>query len=159
MPVTAKKIRFYKCRIFPEFAKRVYSSTRCVFGFKLHLAFDERGKIVVFHLLDGSRHDVKEAENLLRGCIGTAIGDKGYCSSQVRERLERAGLRFVAPARTNMKNRNTEEEKGLLRKRNLVERVIGKLKRLIGDNFSRFRAWGAVLAIIAIGILMLNLGV
>ncbi|MDR2677220.1 MAG: transposase, partial [Puniceicoccales bacterium] len=38
----------------------------------------------------------------------------GYCSSQVRERLERAGLRFITPARTNMKNRNTEEEKGLL---------------------------------------------
>jgi hypothetical protein len=58
-----------------------------------------------------------------------------------------------------MKNRNTEEEKGLLRKRNLVERVIGKLKRLVGDNFSRFRAWGAVRATIAIGILMLTLGV
>ncbi|MDR2677173.1 MAG: hypothetical protein LBB26_01235 [Puniceicoccales bacterium] len=37
--------------------------------------------MVAFRLTDGSRHDVKEAENLLRGCIGTAIGDKGYCSS------------------------------------------------------------------------------
>jgi hypothetical protein len=58
-----------------------------------------------------------------------------------------------------MKNRNTEEGKGLLRKKNLVERVIGKLKRLVGENFSRFRVWEAVRATIAIGILMLNLGV
>ncbi|MDR2677627.1 MAG: transposase [Puniceicoccales bacterium] len=75
-----------------------------------------------------------------KGGIGTAIGDKGYRSSQVRERLERAGLRFITPARTGMKNRNTEEEKGPFRKRNLVERVVGKLKRLVGDNFLRFRA-------------------
>jgi hypothetical protein len=154
-----ENVRFYNCRLFPEFAKWAHSSTRCVFGFKLHLAIDERGKIIAFRLTDGSRHDIKEAENLLRGRIGTAIGDKGYCSNQVRERLNQAGLRFITPARTNMKNGNTEEEKALLRKRNLVERVIGKLKRLVGDSFSRFRAWGAVRATIAIGILALNLGV
>jgi IS5 family transposase len=154
-----ENVRFYNCRLFPEFAKWAYSSTRCVFGFKLHLAIDERGKVIAFCLTDGSRHDIKEAENLLRGCIGTAIGDKGYRSSQVRERLEYAGLRFITPARTGMKNRNPEEEKGPFRKRNLVERVIGKLKRLVGDNFSRFRVWEAVRATIAIGILMLNLGV
>ncbi|MDR2677288.1 MAG: transposase, partial [Puniceicoccales bacterium] len=63
-----ENVRFYNCRLFPEFAKWAYSSTRCVFGFKLHLAFDERGKIVAFRLTDGNRHDVKEAENLLRDC-------------------------------------------------------------------------------------------
>jgi transposase len=152
-----ESVRFYNCRLFPEFAGWAYSSTRRVFGFKLHIAIDEHGKIVAFRLTNGGRHDIKEAENLLRGRIGTAIGDKGYCSAQVKERLAQDGLRFVTHARRNMKNGNTEEEKGLLRRRNLVERVFGKLKRLIGDSFSRFRAWGAVQATIAIGILTLNL--
>ncbi|MDR2677795.1 MAG: hypothetical protein LBB26_04555 [Puniceicoccales bacterium] len=105
-------------------------------------------------LADGSRHDIKDAENLLRGCIGTAIGDKCHSSSQVRNRLKQVGLRFITPART--KNRNTEKGKGLLRKRNLVKYGIGKF---VEDGFSRFRAWQAVQATIAIDILMLNLEV
>jgi hypothetical protein len=38
-----------------------------------------------------------------------------------------------------MKNGNTEEEKNILKQRSLVERVFLKLKRLVGDSFSRFR--------------------
>jgi transposase len=153
-----ENVRFYSRRLFPKFAGWAHSSTRCVFGFKLHLAVDGAGKIVAFRLTNGSRHDVKEAENLLRGRMGTAIGDRGYCSRRLKTRFAEAGLRFIAHTRKNMKDENTPEEKQLLRRRNLVERVIGKLKRHIGDSFSRFRAWGAVQATIAIGILAVNLG-
>jgi hypothetical protein len=126
--------------------------------FKLHIAIDEVGKIVAFRFANGLRHDVKEAENLLRGRIGTAIGDKDYCSQQLKTRLAKTGLRLIAHARKNMKNGNTPKEKQFLRRRNLVERVIAKLKRHIGDSFSRFRAWGAVQATITLGILTLNMG-
>jgi hypothetical protein len=98
-----------------------------------------------------------EAENLLRGRMGTAIEDKGYCSQRLQTRLTKTGLRFIAHARKNMKSGNTPEEKQLFRRRNLVERVIAKLKRHIGDSFSRFRAWGAVQATITLGILTLNI--
>jgi IS5 family transposase len=152
-----ENVRFYSCRLFPKFAAWAHSSTRCIFGFKLHIAIDGDGKIVAFRLTNGSRHDIQEAENLLLGRTGTAIGDKGYCSDRVKERLAKNGLRFIAHARRNMKNGNTKEEKRFLRRRNSVERVFGKLKRSIGDSFSRFRSWGAVQAIIAIGILILNL--
>jgi hypothetical protein len=47
-----------------------------------------------------------------------------------------------------MEKGNTAEEKNLSRGGNLVERGIGKLKRHIGDSFSRFRAWGAAQATI-----------
>jgi transposase len=154
-----ENVRFYSCRLFPEFAAWAHSSTRCIFGFKLHIAIDERGKIVAFRLTKGSKHDIREAENLLRGRIGTAIGDRGYCSSQVKKRLAQKGLRFITHARKNMKNGNTKEEKHLLQRRNLVERVFGKLKRLVGDSFSRFRAWGTAQATIAVGILVLNLSI
>jgi hypothetical protein len=153
-----ENVRFRQMRLFPNFAGWAYSSTRCVYGFKLHLAIDETGKIVAFRLTKGNRHDIKEAENLLQGRLGTAIGDRGYCSQALRQRFFQKGLCFIAHARKNIKNGNTVEEKNLLRKRNLVERVIGKLKRHIGDCFSRFRAWGAVQATITLGIVTLNLG-
>jgi hypothetical protein len=105
-----------------------------------------------------SRHDVKEAENLLRGRKGTAIGDKGYCSQQLKTRLAKTALRLIAHARKNMKKGETRQKKiQLLCRRNLVERVISKLKRHIGE-FSRFRAWGAVQATITLGILTLIYG-
>jgi hypothetical protein len=88
----------------------------------------------------------------------TAIGDKSQCSTSLRERLAKTGMRFIAHTRRNMKKGNTAEEKLLLLRKNLVERVIGKLKRHIGDCFSRFRAWRAAQATITLGILALNLG-
>jgi hypothetical protein len=78
----------------------------------LHIAIDEDGKIVAFRFANGSRHDVKEVKNLLRGRMGTAIGDKGYCSQQLKARLAKTGLRLIAHARKNMKN----GEKQLLRR-------------------------------------------
>jgi hypothetical protein len=153
-----ESIRFKQMRLFRNFAGWAYSSTRCIYGFKLHIAIDEKGKIVAFRFTNGSRHDIKEAEELLKNRTGTAISDKGYCSQSLSNCFARKGLRFIVPSRRNAKKGNTQEEKELLRKRNLVERIIGKLKRHIGDSFSRFRAWGAVSATIAIGILTLNLG-
>jgi hypothetical protein len=58
-----------------------------------------------------SRHDVKEVENLLRGRMGTAIGDTGYCSQRLKTRLAKTALRLIAHARKNIKNGNTPEEK------------------------------------------------
>jgi hypothetical protein len=36
-------VRFRRMRLFPNFARWAHSSTRCIFGFKLHLAINERG--------------------------------------------------------------------------------------------------------------------
>jgi hypothetical protein len=82
-----ENIRFRYMKPFPDFAGWAHSSTRCVYGFKLHLAINESGKIIAFRLTKGQKHDICEAENLLKGFSGTAIGDKGYCSSKIRERL------------------------------------------------------------------------
>jgi hypothetical protein len=151
-----KSIRVYSRRLFPEFAGWAHSATKCIFGFKLHIVVNERGKIIAFRLTNGKRHDVRETGALLRGLTGTEIGDKGHCPMPLRKRLAKSGMRFIAHACRNMGNGNTPEEKMLLRRRNLVERVIGKLKRHIGDCFSRFRARGAVQTTIASGILTLN---
>jgi hypothetical protein len=57
-----------------------------------------------------------------------------------------------------MKMQNTPEEKALLSRRHKIETFFGKLKRRIGENFSRFRSWKAVLAAISIAVASMNLG-
>jgi hypothetical protein len=77
---------------------------------------------VAFRPTNGNRHDIEEAENLLRRCMGTAIGDKDYCSNKIKERFAQIGIRSIA--RENMQNEDTEEEKNILQQRNTVERVF-----------------------------------
>ncbi|MDR0727901.1 MAG: transposase [Puniceicoccales bacterium] len=58
-----ENVRFCICRLFPDFAEWAYSSTRKVFGFKLHIAIDGQGKIVAFRLISGNRHDSDSFSN------------------------------------------------------------------------------------------------
>jgi hypothetical protein len=57
-----------------------------------------------------------------------------------------------------MKTQNTKEEKRKLKTRHRVENFNQKLKKLVGEDFSRFRVWASAKAVIAIAILTLNLG-
>jgi hypothetical protein len=69
-----ENVRFHRCRLFPGHSGWAHSSTRCIFGFKLHLAIDGTGKIVAFRFTSGSTHDINGAENLLRGRASTGQG-------------------------------------------------------------------------------------
>jgi hypothetical protein len=53
---------------------------------------------------------------------------------------------------------NTSEEKKLLKKRSIVETVIGKFKNFFGKTFFRFRSPQAALSAICAGVLAVNLG-
>lgn len=56
-------------------------------------------------------------------------GDKGYSSGAVRERIAAAGWAPVIPHRSNELARNNAEfDRDLYRRRNAVERCIGRLK-------------------------------
>ena len=152
-----QRFRFHSRKLFPEFADWTASSTGWTFGFKLHLVVNALGKIIAWRISNGSKHDIAEAENLLRRLKGTAIGDRGYCSCAMRKRLAENGLDFIARAKSNMHEQNTEKELKLLERRYLVELVIRKLKNYVGNSFSRFRAWSAVCGIAALGIILINL--
>jgi hypothetical protein len=53
---------------------------------------------------------------------------------------------------------NIQEEKELLKKRSIVETVIGKFKNFFGATLSRFRSPQAAFSAICTGILAVNLG-
>jgi hypothetical protein len=65
---------------------------------------------------------------------------------------------FTAKARKNMKRQNTPEEKRRLKGRYRIENYIRRLKEKVGEDFSMFRRWATAKAVIAIGVVALNLG-
>jgi hypothetical protein len=57
-----------------------------------------------------------------------------------------------------MKIQNTPEEKRRLKGRYRIENFIRRLKEKVGEDFSRFRLWSTAKAVVAVGIVALNLG-
>ncbi|MDR1437979.1 MAG: transposase [Puniceicoccales bacterium] len=153
------QVRANVFRIMREAMGKAVSSTKIVFGFKVHIVTDATGKKAInFCYSNGSAHDICFLEKLLANCTGTAIGDSGYVSSDRAKRLMEHDLRFIAKKRKNMKVQNTAEEKQQLRIRSRIENFNQKFKKFVGEDFSRFRVWTSAKAVIAIGILAINLG-
>ncbi|MDR1456956.1 MAG: hypothetical protein LBI34_02800 [Puniceicoccales bacterium] len=57
-----------------------------------------------------------------------------------------------------MKVQNTEEERQRLKKRRCIENFNQRLKKLVGEDFSRFRVWASAKAVIAVALVAINLG-
>ena len=52
------------------------------------------------------------------------IADKGYNSRRLKDHLRSKGVQLIYPAKRNQIVRNTQEEKELLKTRNIVENVF-----------------------------------
>jgi transposase len=99
---------------------------------KIHLVCEKSGKPLHFHLSGGNVHDCTMAENLLDG-VNTAetdriLGDKGYDSDAIREKVAGLGAEAVIPFKSNRKNPG-KLRKRTYRKRHRVENVFCALKR------------------------------
>jgi transposase len=111
------------------------------FSTKLHLRCDGRGRPVAFHLTGGERHDLLgvgplfEAGTLRTGRRGRArckpdavIADKAYSAAWLLEAFCRKGIVPVIPSRSDQPE-NPDFDCEVYRERNLVERLVGKLKQ------------------------------
>ena len=99
------------------------------------------GKLITFLLTPGQQHDITVAEQLLEeGAIRRpkggrprsrpkrVSGDKGYNSRDFRMYLRRRGIRNTIPRKDNERRRGPFDPK-LYRLRNLVERLINRMKQ------------------------------
>ena len=111
------------------------------FSTKLHLRCDGRGRPVAFHLTGGERHDLLgvgplfEAGTLRTGRRGrprwkpdAGSADKAYSAAWLLEAFCRKGIVPVIPSRSDQPE-NPDFDREVYRKRNLVERLVGKLKQ------------------------------
>ena len=62
---------------------------------------------------------------------GKLIGDRGYLSQPLFEKLYQQGLQLITPIRKNMRNRlNLAQVKLLLHRRTVIETIIDQLKNI-----------------------------
>lgn len=110
------------------------------FGTKIHVRAEGGGKPMVLLLTAGQRHEQVMFEFLMeRGAVkrrrggrprlrpDRVAGDKGYSSRKIRRYLRRRGIGVVIARQK--RERRTRFDQAAYRKRNVVERLIGRLKQ------------------------------
>jgi transposase len=111
------------------------------FSTKVHLRCDGKGKPITFVLTAGQRHEATVFECLMsQGAVQRlnkgrpkqrprrVVADKGYSSRKIRAYLRRRGIRHTIPHKAN-EHRTGPFNRAIYRSRNLVERLINRLKQ------------------------------
>lgn len=128
-------------RVFKGIAKKSKSTMGWFYGFKLHIIINDKGELIAFKITKANVDDRKTVDYLSQGLSGNLIGDKGYISQELFDRLYEQGLKLITKIKKNMKNKLMPMiDKLLLRKRVLVESVIDQLKNISQIEHSRHRS-------------------
>ncbi len=147
-------LRIQAHKVFRGSAARDKSSTGWYYGFKLHLAVNEKGAILGFYLTAANIDERATTDWITQGLWGKLVGDKGYLSQTLFERLMARGLKLITKLRKNMKNRLVSmEEKLLLRKRAIIETINDQLKNISNIEHTRHRSLWNFLGNVASGLI------
>ncbi len=111
------------------------------FSAKLHLRADAHGLPVALHLTSGERHDLLGVEPLFNQGIRrtgrrgrprwkpvAVIADKAYSAAWLLDVLRCKGIVPIIPNRVDQPS-NADFNRHAYRQRNLIERLVGKLKQ------------------------------
>src|SRR5690242_3224231 len=128
-------------RVFAADARRGKTSMGWFFGFKLHLAVNDRGELLACCLTPGNVDDRAPVPRMVKRLRGKLFGDRGYISTPLTQLLFEHGLQLMTRLRKNMKNRLMHlSDKLLLRKRAIIESIIDQLKNISQIEHSRHRS-------------------
>ena len=135
--------RIHLHRVFKGLAQRGQCSMGWFYGFKLHLVCNEKGELLSFMLPPGNVDDRDPLKNaaFLENISGKLVGDKGYISKGLLEKLFVDGIQLLTKLRNNMKGAlMTIADKILVRKRAIIETVNDELKNMAQIEHSRHRS-------------------
>ncbi len=136
-----KNPRIHQHRVFAGLAQRGKNSVGWFFGFKLHLVVNHHGELLAWQLTAGNVDDRQPLPQMVTGLVGKLIGDKGYLSQPLLERLLQQGVQLITPLRKNMSNRLLPvTDKLLQRKRALLETINDQLKNQVQIEHTRHRS-------------------
>ncbi len=128
-------------RVFAADARRGKTSMGWFFGFKLHLAVNDRGDLLVCCLTAGNVDDRTPVPRLVKRLRGKLFGDRGYISAPLTQLLFEQGLQLITRLRKNMKDHLMHlSNKLLLHKRTIIETIIDQLKNISQIEHSRHRS-------------------
>ena len=136
--------RIHLHRVFRGLAQRGQCSMGWFYGFKLHLVCNEKGELLSFMLPPpGNVDDREPLKNtaFLENISGKLVGDKGYISKGLFEKLFVDGIQLLTKVRNNMKGAlMSVADKILVRKRAIIETVNDELKNMAQIEHSRHRS-------------------
>ena len=92
--------RINQHRVFATDARRGKTSMGWFFGFKLHLAVNDRGDLLACSLAVGNVDDRKPVPQMVKRLRGKLIGDRGYVSAPLHSFLSRDSNSSLASAKT-----------------------------------------------------------
>jgi len=128
-------------KVMKGLAARGKTSTGWFYGFKLHLVISDRGELLDLYFTPGNTDDREPVEGMTADLFGKLFGDKGYISQRLFERLFARGVQLITRIKSNMRNKLMPVlDKVLLRKRAIVETVIGRLKHVCQAEHARHRS-------------------
>lgn len=100
-------------------------------GNKISVLVNDKGKPISCSIDKSSCHDLRLLDKTIdKSKSKIIVGDKGYTSKAVKDKLKEKGIRIIVPYKKNSKNKNSEYEKRLLKKRHIVENSFCNLKKL-----------------------------
>jgi hypothetical protein len=133
--------RISQHRVFAADARRGKTSMGWFFGFKLHLAVNDRGELLACCLTPGNVDDRAPVPSMVKRLRGKLLGDRGYISAPLTALLFEQGLQLITRLRKNMKNHLMHlSDKLLVRKRAIIESIIDQLKNISQIEHSRHRS-------------------
>ena len=133
--------RISRNRVFADQAKIGKTTMGWFFGFKLHIVISHRGELLGIRITPGNCDDRSPVPGMCQDIVGKTFGDKGYISQSLTENLMEHGLRLVTGLRKNMREQLLPLiDKLLLRKRSIIETVIGQLKQTLHIDHTRHRS-------------------
>ena len=135
--------RIKRNRTFKGIGEIGKSTMGWFFGFKLHIAINEKGELVGVNISKGNIDDrnVDVLDAVLKNVSGKLFADKGYISKKLFDYLYEKGTTLITSIKKNMKNRLIPIiDKLLLRKRSVIETVNDQLKNMCNIEHSRHRS-------------------
>ena len=139
-----KTQRIHAHKVFRGIATRGHSSIGWFFGFKLHLICNERGELLNFVFTQANIDDREPLDYaaFMKNIKGKLVGDKGYISGKLFEKLFVDGIQLITKIRKGMKNSiMSSYDKLLLRKRAVIETINDELKNICQIEHSRHRSF------------------
>ncbi|EFB30371.1 transposase, IS4 family [Segatella oris F0302] len=139
-----KNRRIHVHKVFKGIAQRGKCSMGWFFGFKLHLICNEKGELLNFMITLGDIDDRKPLgyKVFIDFIYGKLVGDKGYISKNLFQRLFVDGIQLITKLKTNMKGAlMSVSDRLLLRKRAIIETVNDELKNIAQVEHSRHRCF------------------
>ncbi len=128
-------------KVFKGLAKKSKSTMGWYFGFKLHVIINDKGELMAFKLTHATTDDRIHVDQMTKGLEGKLMGDKGYISKKLFDKLYERGLKLITKIKKNMQNKLMPiMDKFLLRKRALIESVNDQLKNISQIEHSRHRS-------------------